>query len=207
MPITTEVVWFESRLWRGVLDATLCDKICQWLATDRWFSLGTPVSSTNKTDRHDIAEILLNTMTPSLTYPLFSDKHGDPLPWRIIVSSIGCHHCNRHSGSRNTYTKKKQSEKIREVCIAEQYVQILINFRDYRMGNKKWTIQRNRQHWYTRHKTKTKKAKAQHNYVLDISIWKQTQITHIRHEPSYKQQMWGVKTYRTSFFQKETGNI
>jgi hypothetical protein len=24
-----------------------------------WFSLGTPVSSTNKTDRHDIAEILL----------------------------------------------------------------------------------------------------------------------------------------------------
>jgi hypothetical protein len=27
--------------------------------TDRWFSLGTPVSSTNKTDRHDIAEILL----------------------------------------------------------------------------------------------------------------------------------------------------
>ena len=24
-----------------------------------WFSTGTPVSSTNKTDRHDIAEILL----------------------------------------------------------------------------------------------------------------------------------------------------
>jgi hypothetical protein len=38
---------------------TLCDKVCQWLATDRWFSPGTPVSSTNKTDRHDIAEILL----------------------------------------------------------------------------------------------------------------------------------------------------
>jgi hypothetical protein len=27
--------------------------------TDRWFSLGTPFSSTNKTDCHDIAEILL----------------------------------------------------------------------------------------------------------------------------------------------------
>jgi hypothetical protein len=25
----------------------------------RWFSLGPPVSSTNKTDRHDITEILL----------------------------------------------------------------------------------------------------------------------------------------------------
>jgi hypothetical protein len=44
---------------RGVLDTTLCDKVCQWLATGRWFSPGTPVSSTNKTDRHDITEILL----------------------------------------------------------------------------------------------------------------------------------------------------
>ena len=38
-------------------------------ATDRWFSLGTLVSSTNKTDRHDITKILLkvalNTITPN----------------------------------------------------------------------------------------------------------------------------------------------
>jgi hypothetical protein len=38
---------------------TLCDKVCQWLATGRWFSPGPPVSPTNKTDRHDIAEIFL----------------------------------------------------------------------------------------------------------------------------------------------------
>jgi hypothetical protein len=38
---------------------TLCDKVCQWLTTGRWFSSGAPVSSTNKTDRHDITEILL----------------------------------------------------------------------------------------------------------------------------------------------------
>ena len=38
---------------------TLCDKVCQWLATSWWFSPGPPVSSTNKTDRHDITEILL----------------------------------------------------------------------------------------------------------------------------------------------------
>jgi hypothetical protein len=43
----------------GVLDTTLCDKVCQWLATSLWFSPGTPVSPTNKTDRHDITEILL----------------------------------------------------------------------------------------------------------------------------------------------------
>ena len=38
---------------------TLCDKVYQWLATCQWFSQSPPVSSTNKTDRHDIAEILL----------------------------------------------------------------------------------------------------------------------------------------------------
>ena len=37
---------------------TLYDKACQWLATCQWFSPGTPVSSSNKTDRHDITEIL-----------------------------------------------------------------------------------------------------------------------------------------------------
>ena len=41
------------------LFSTLCDKVCQWLATGRWFSPGIPVSSTNKTDYHDITEILL----------------------------------------------------------------------------------------------------------------------------------------------------
>ena len=49
----------ESRSWRGVLDTTLCDKVCQWLMTGLLFSPGTPVSSTNKTDRHDITDILL----------------------------------------------------------------------------------------------------------------------------------------------------
>ena len=29
LPITIEVVEFESRSWRGVLDTTLCDKGCQ----------------------------------------------------------------------------------------------------------------------------------------------------------------------------------
>ena len=38
---------------------TLCDKVCQWLETGWWFSLGTTVSYINKTDHHDITEILL----------------------------------------------------------------------------------------------------------------------------------------------------
>jgi hypothetical protein len=50
---------------RGVVDTTLCDQVCQWLVTGRLFSPGTLVFSTNRTDRHDIAEILaLNTIPP-----------------------------------------------------------------------------------------------------------------------------------------------
>jgi hypothetical protein len=45
---------FEPRSWRGVLDTTLCDKVCQWLTIDQSFSLGSPVSSINKTECHDI---------------------------------------------------------------------------------------------------------------------------------------------------------
>jgi len=40
-------------------DTTLFDKVWQWLMAGRWFTPGTLISSTNKTDRHDITEILL----------------------------------------------------------------------------------------------------------------------------------------------------
>ena len=44
---------FESDSCRGVLDTTLCDKVCQGLAAGRWFSLGILVSSTNTTVSHN----------------------------------------------------------------------------------------------------------------------------------------------------------
>ena len=50
---------FEFHTWRGVLETTVCDKVCRWLATGRWFSPGSLVSSTNNTDCHDITEIFL----------------------------------------------------------------------------------------------------------------------------------------------------
>jgi hypothetical protein len=31
-------LWVRTLLRRGVLDTILCDKVCQWLAADRWFS-------------------------------------------------------------------------------------------------------------------------------------------------------------------------
>jgi hypothetical protein len=50
---------------RGSL-SVICDRsmvfsgeVCQWFATGQWFSPGSPFSFTNKTDRHEITEILL----------------------------------------------------------------------------------------------------------------------------------------------------
>jgi hypothetical protein len=80
---------------------TLYDKVCQWLATGRWFSPGPPVSSTNKTDRHDITEILfkvvLNTIkqtnkTSQLIY--FHLRHiiyrnlSNILPWMYFRYTV-----------------------------------------------------------------------------------------------------------------------
>jgi hypothetical protein len=56
------------KLWVRILFVVRCTRyniiweIYQWLLTDQWFSLGTPVSSTNKSDCHDITEILLKVV-------------------------------------------------------------------------------------------------------------------------------------------------
>ena len=57
------MLWVRIPLRRGVFDTTLwlCDKVCQWLLP------GTPVSSTNKTDRHDITEIVLKVALNIIT--------------------------------------------------------------------------------------------------------------------------------------------
>ena len=76
---------------------TLCDNACQRLATGRWFSPGTPVSSTNKTD--DIPEILLKVALTTITQtnPLYdllhvirkrSNDHEQIVPSTIKVGYI-----------------------------------------------------------------------------------------------------------------------
>jgi hypothetical protein len=55
---------------------TSCDKVCQWLATGWWFSADTPVSSTNKTDGHGIADILLKVALSTITLTLTHKYHG-----------------------------------------------------------------------------------------------------------------------------------
>ena len=54
-------LWIQIPLRQGVLDTTSCDKVCQWLFGRL------VVSSTNKTDRHDMAEILLTVALNTIT--------------------------------------------------------------------------------------------------------------------------------------------
>jgi hypothetical protein len=49
-------------------------KVCQRLATDRWFSPDPPVTSTTKTDRHDITEILLKVTSNKQTKQTLLDR-------------------------------------------------------------------------------------------------------------------------------------
>jgi len=58
------------KLWVRTPFMTRCTRYnIMWLATGRWFSPGTPVSSTNKTDRHDITEILLKVVLNIINQP------------------------------------------------------------------------------------------------------------------------------------------
>jgi hypothetical protein len=63
-------LWVRIPLVRGVLDTPLCDKVCQYLAVGLWFSKGTPIFSTKKTDRPDLAEILLKLALNTITITL-----------------------------------------------------------------------------------------------------------------------------------------
>jgi 5'-3' exonuclease len=71
--------------WRGVLDTTLCDWVCEWFATGLSFSPGTPVSSTNKTDLHILTEILLKVALNTKTLTLTLQKYIDIYTPTVII--------------------------------------------------------------------------------------------------------------------------
>jgi hypothetical protein len=58
-------------------DTTLCDKVCRWLLTGRWFFPGALVSSTNNTDRHNITEILLKVALNTKTIALMERRYPE----------------------------------------------------------------------------------------------------------------------------------
>jgi hypothetical protein len=64
------LLWIKIPFMRGVLDTITCDKICQWPAAIRLFSPIILVPSTNKADRHNTTEILLNVALSNITLTL-----------------------------------------------------------------------------------------------------------------------------------------
>jgi hypothetical protein len=54
---------------------------------DTWFSPGTLASSTNKTGRHDIAEILPKVTLNTIKKKIKSSLHGRQQAWRPATGS------------------------------------------------------------------------------------------------------------------------
>ena len=61
------------------------DKVYQLLANGRWFSPGTPASSTTKTCRHDIAEILLKVTLKDQNQIKSNHKQNE---WEMIPKCL-----------------------------------------------------------------------------------------------------------------------
>ena len=68
--------------------AAASDKVYLFLAHGRWFSPGTPASSTTKTGRHDIAEILLNVALKHQKSNLFTQGKANYADLLMLVFDI-----------------------------------------------------------------------------------------------------------------------
>jgi hypothetical protein len=60
---------------------TSCDEDCRWFATGLWFSPGPPFPLTNKTDRHDIAEILLKVALNIIKQTIYQNCPRPEYSW------------------------------------------------------------------------------------------------------------------------------
>jgi hypothetical protein len=92
-------VYICVRKWCTRL-ADVSDKVYQLLAYGRWFSPGTPASSTTKTGRHDIAEILLkvalNTKINQINTFVFTQTNLITLKKTFTFNSAEIKPSNRH---------------------------------------------------------------------------------------------------------------
>ena len=70
VPVITKVVWSNS-----VHGKVYSIQHYQWQAIGRLFSLGTPVSSTNTTDRNDITEMLLKVALNTINQTKSTHKY------------------------------------------------------------------------------------------------------------------------------------
>jgi hypothetical protein len=78
VPITTKVVSLYPTHGEVYLIQLYVIKVGQRLVAGQWFSPGTPVSSINETDCHDITEILLKVALTTVTLSLQTFKGSRP---------------------------------------------------------------------------------------------------------------------------------
>jgi len=71
-----------------ISNTTLWDQVCQRIVAGRWFSLFSPVSSTNKTERYDKPEILLKVALKTITLT------SNPIQISVKWENVGDEKCN-----------------------------------------------------------------------------------------------------------------
>ena len=102
----TNTAWVRAQLfmnYRKGCTRLASDKVYQLLVQGRWFSPGTPASSTTETGRHDIAEILLEMALNTKNSNSYCSKSGETTPSRInlwihtcVFNINKCHLMNPH---------------------------------------------------------------------------------------------------------------
>ena len=85
------------------------DKVYQLLAHGRWFSPGTPASSTTKTGRHDIAEILLKVAL----------NHQKSIKNQILLENV-LHYIND-----NLFLKSNVSLTFGNLVLIEREIEVM----------------------------------------------------------------------------------
>ena len=104
--------------------------------TGRWFSPGTPVSFTNKTDHHDITEILVKVVLNTINQPpskVFSEiicltelLHSRNVPNITLSKKFGYFCCDQKS---KTATTKGQSFHIGLFLIVMKKNQLILELK------------------------------------------------------------------------------
>jgi hypothetical protein len=112
---------FESLSWRAVLDTTLYEQVCQWFATGRRLCPSTLVSSSNKTNRHDITDILLKVALNTIPYP--NPKKARNQLHRDSNILLKCYLKRAHLSCKDTFPlQKRRLYKRGDNCIMKIYL-------------------------------------------------------------------------------------
>jgi hypothetical protein len=115
---------FEPRSLWCVLHTT-CDKVNQWLATGRWFSSGTPVFSINKTDHHDITEILLEVALNTINTKIYFTKTDR---WCRGITVYFSYIYLTHGPNSQTQWRKYIHKFRLEICLSSSQAAAIYHF-------------------------------------------------------------------------------